>query len=28
VYLLVRSVIQHRVKKSVTWKDRSYDPTL
>jgi hypothetical protein len=28
VYLLVRSAIQHRIKKSVTWKDRSYDPTL
>jgi len=27
VYLLVRSFIQHRIKKSVTWKDRSYDPT-
>jgi glycosyltransferase involved in cell wall biosynthesis len=28
VYLLVKSVIQHRIKKSVTWKGRSYDPTL
>jgi glycosyltransferase involved in cell wall biosynthesis len=28
VYLLVRSVIQHRIKKSVSWKGRSYDPTL
>jgi glycosyltransferase involved in cell wall biosynthesis len=28
VYLLVRSFIQHRIKKTVTWKDRSYDPTL
>ncbi len=27
VYLLLRSVIQHRVKKSVVWKGRSYDPT-
>jgi glycosyltransferase involved in cell wall biosynthesis len=27
VYLLVRSFIQHRIKKSVIWKDRSYDPT-
>jgi glycosyltransferase involved in cell wall biosynthesis len=28
VYLLIRSVIQHRIKKSVVWKGRSYDPTL
>jgi glycosyltransferase involved in cell wall biosynthesis len=28
VYLLIKSVIQHRIKKSVTWKGRSYDPTL
>ncbi len=27
VYLLVRSVIQHRIKKSVSWKGRSYDTT-
>jgi glycosyltransferase involved in cell wall biosynthesis len=27
-YLLIRSVIQHRIKKSVTWKGRSYNPTL
>ncbi len=25
VYLLVRSVIQHRIKKNVSWKGRSYD---
>jgi glycosyltransferase involved in cell wall biosynthesis len=25
VYLLVRSVIQHRIKKNVAWKGRSYD---
>ena len=25
VYLLIRSVINHRVKKSVVWKGRSYD---
>jgi glycosyltransferase involved in cell wall biosynthesis len=24
IYLLVRSVVQHRIKKSVTWKGRSY----
>jgi glycosyltransferase involved in cell wall biosynthesis len=28
VILLVRSVIQHRIKKAVVWKGRSYDPTL
>ena len=28
VYLLITSVIQHRIKKSVTWKGRSYNPTL
>jgi glycosyltransferase involved in cell wall biosynthesis len=28
VYLLTKSFIQHRIKKSVTWKGRSYDPTL
>jgi glycosyltransferase involved in cell wall biosynthesis len=28
VYLLLRSVIQHRIKKLVTWKGRSYNPTL
>jgi glycosyltransferase involved in cell wall biosynthesis len=28
VYLLLRSVVQHRIKKSVIWKDRSYDPSL
>jgi len=28
VYLLIKSVIQHRIKKSVTWKGRSYNPTL
>jgi glycosyltransferase involved in cell wall biosynthesis len=28
VYLLVQSVIQHRIKKSVVWKGRKYDPTL
>ncbi len=27
VYLLLRSVIHHRVKRSVVWKGRSYDPT-
>ena len=27
VYLLVRSVIQHRIKKNVSWKGRSYDTT-
>jgi glycosyltransferase involved in cell wall biosynthesis len=26
VYLLTQSVIQHRIKKSVTWKGRSYNP--
>jgi hypothetical protein len=25
VYLLVRSFVYHRVKKSVVWKGRSYD---
>jgi len=28
VYLLVRSVIQHRIKKNVSWKGRSYDTTV
>jgi glycosyltransferase involved in cell wall biosynthesis len=28
VYLLVKSVIQHRIRKSVTWKGRSYDPNV
>jgi glycosyltransferase involved in cell wall biosynthesis len=28
VYLLIKSFIQHRIKKSVTWKGRSYNPTL
>jgi len=28
VYLLTKSAIQHRIKKSVTWKGRSYNPTL
>jgi glycosyltransferase involved in cell wall biosynthesis len=28
VYLLVRSTIQHRIKKTVTWKGRSYNPNL
>jgi len=27
VYLLIRSVIQHRIKKSVAWKGRSYNST-
>jgi glycosyltransferase involved in cell wall biosynthesis len=27
VYLLVRSVIHHRIKKSVAWKGRTYDTT-
>jgi glycosyltransferase involved in cell wall biosynthesis len=27
VYLLVRSVISHRIKKKVVWKGRSYDTT-
>ena len=27
VYLLVRSVIQHRIKKNVAWKGRRYDTT-
>jgi hypothetical protein len=27
VYLLIRSVIYHRVKKSVVWKGRSYNTT-
>jgi glycosyltransferase involved in cell wall biosynthesis len=27
VYLLIRSAVQHRIKKLVTWKGRSYDPT-
>jgi hypothetical protein len=26
IYLLVQSVVQHRIKKSVTWKGRSYNP--
>jgi hypothetical protein len=25
VYLLVRSVIHHRIKKNVAWKGRSYN---
>jgi glycosyltransferase involved in cell wall biosynthesis len=28
VYLLVRSVIHHRIKKSVAWKGRTYDTTI
>jgi glycosyltransferase involved in cell wall biosynthesis len=28
IYLLIKSAIQHRIKKSVTWKGRSYNPTL
>jgi hypothetical protein len=28
IYLLIKSVIQHRIKKSVTWKGRRYNPTL
>jgi glycosyltransferase involved in cell wall biosynthesis len=28
IYLLIKSVIQHRIKKSVIWKGRSYNPTL
>jgi glycosyltransferase involved in cell wall biosynthesis len=28
VYLLIKSVVQHRIKKSVTWKGRSYNSTL
>jgi hypothetical protein len=28
VYLLIKSFIQHRIKKSVTWKGRNYNPTL
>jgi glycosyltransferase involved in cell wall biosynthesis len=28
VYLLIKSFIQHRIKKTVTWKGRRYDPTL
>ncbi len=27
VYLLVRSVVQHRIKKKVAWKGRTYDTT-
>ena len=27
VYLLIRSVINHRLRKRVAWKGRSYDPT-
>ena len=27
VYLLIRSVIQHRIKKNVVWKGRTYDTT-
>jgi glycosyltransferase involved in cell wall biosynthesis len=27
VYLLVRSVIQHRIRKNVAWKGRTYDTT-
>jgi glycosyltransferase involved in cell wall biosynthesis len=28
VYLLMRSVLQHRIGRSVNWKGRSYPPTL
>jgi glycosyltransferase involved in cell wall biosynthesis len=28
VYLLIRSVVHHRIKKSVAWKGRSYKPTI
>jgi len=28
VYLLIKSFIQHRIKRMVTWKGRSYNPTL
>jgi glycosyltransferase involved in cell wall biosynthesis len=28
IYLLVRSVIQHRIKKNVAWKGRSYNTTV
>lgn len=28
IYLLVRSFVQHRIKKSVVWKGRSYNPNL
>ena len=28
VYLLIRSVIHHRIKKSVAWKGRTYDTTI
>jgi len=28
IYLLIKSFIQHRIKKLVTWKGRSYNPTL
>ncbi len=27
VYLLIRSVVQHRIRKDVTWKGRRYDTT-
>jgi glycosyltransferase involved in cell wall biosynthesis len=27
VYLLIRSVVQHRIKKKVAWKGRTYDTT-
>jgi glycosyltransferase involved in cell wall biosynthesis len=27
VYMLLRSVIQHRIKKSIAWKGRSYNPS-
>jgi glycosyltransferase involved in cell wall biosynthesis len=27
VYMLLRSVVQHRIKKSVVWKGRSYNPS-
>jgi glycosyltransferase involved in cell wall biosynthesis len=28
VYLLIRSVIDHRIRKSVAWKGRNYNPTI
>jgi glycosyltransferase involved in cell wall biosynthesis len=28
VYLLIRSVIDHRIRKSVAWKGRNYHPTI
>jgi glycosyltransferase involved in cell wall biosynthesis len=28
VYLLIRSVIDHRIRKSVAWKGRNYRPTI